>query len=158
MYHVIICPFNPQIGASWVNINIYVSFFPFFKDFIYLFMRHTHTQRQRHRQREEKQAPRREPDMGLDPRTLGLHPEPKTDAQPLSHPCVPIFMFLKFKSELTKNVLKPAWNNEGPCMGVMNASCGSSQGSQLWALGIGIRSGQNLTSSLMIWKMEWMAH
>ena len=43
---------------------------PFF-DFIYLL----ETERQRHRQR-EKQAPRREPDVGLDPRTPGSHPEP----------------------------------------------------------------------------------
>ena len=43
---------------------------------------------QRHRQR-EKQASRREPDVGLDPRTLGSHPELKADAQPLSHPGVP---------------------------------------------------------------------
>ena len=26
-----------------------------------------------------------EPDAGLDPRTLGSHPEPKADTQPLSH-------------------------------------------------------------------------
>ena len=45
-------------------------------------------ERQRHRKREEKQAPCREPDVGLDPRTLGSRPEPKTDAQPLSHPGV----------------------------------------------------------------------
>ena len=30
----------------------------------------------------------REPDAGLDPRILGSHPEPKADAQPLSHPGV----------------------------------------------------------------------
>ena len=45
-------------------------------------------ERQRHRQR-EKQAPCREPDVGLDLRTAGSHPEPKADAQPLSHPDVP---------------------------------------------------------------------
>ena len=38
----------------------------FFKDFIYLFMRDTQRERQRHRKR-EKQAPRRELDVGLDP-------------------------------------------------------------------------------------------
>ena len=37
----------------------------------------------------EKQAPCRELDVGLDPRTAGSHPEPKADAQPLSHPDVP---------------------------------------------------------------------
>ena len=52
-------------------------------------------QRQRHRQR-EKQAPCREPDVGLDPRTPGSHPGPKADAQPLSHPGVPSF-FLKIE-------------------------------------------------------------
>ena len=59
--------------------------------FIYLFIHsfiHSFTrdrERQRHRQR-EKQASHREPDMGLNPRTLGSQSEPKVDAQPLSHP------------------------------------------------------------------------
>ena len=48
-------------------------------------MRDTHRERQRHRQR-EKQSPCREPDVGLDPGTMGSHPEWKADAQPLSHP------------------------------------------------------------------------
>ena len=44
--------------------------------------------RQRHRQR-EKQAPYRKPLGGLESRTPGSHPEPKADAQPLSHPGIP---------------------------------------------------------------------
>ena len=40
-------------------------------------------ERQRHRQK-EKQTPHREPNVGLDPGTLGSHSEPKADAQPLS--------------------------------------------------------------------------
>ncbi|CAD7686283.1 unnamed protein product [Nyctereutes procyonoides] len=36
-------------------------------------------------QRIEKQIPCREPDAALDPRTPGSQPEPKVDAQPLSH-------------------------------------------------------------------------
>ena len=40
---------------------------------------------QRHR-RGEKQAPCREPDVGLDPWTPGSRPEPKAGAKPLSHP------------------------------------------------------------------------
>ena len=52
------------------------------------------TQRgKRHRQR-EKQAPCREPDVGLDPRTPGPRPEPKSDTQPLSHPGAPANTFL----------------------------------------------------------------
>ena len=42
-------------------------------------------ERQRHRRR-EKQAPCREPDMGLDPRTPGSLPGPKAGAKPLSYP------------------------------------------------------------------------
>ena len=43
--------------------------------------------RQRNRQK-EKQAPHREPNMGLHPGTLGSHLELKADTQPLSHPGV----------------------------------------------------------------------
>ena len=52
------------------------------------------TERQRHRQ--EKQAPRREPHVGLDPGTPGSCPELKADAQPLSHPGVPSPICLKW--------------------------------------------------------------
>ena len=48
-------------------------------------MRDTARERDTHRQR-EKQAPRRKPDVGLDPRTPGSHPEPKAGTKPLSHP------------------------------------------------------------------------
>ena len=44
-------------------------------------------ERQRHQR--EKQAPHREPNVGLDPRTLGSCPEPKAEAQPLT-PGVPV--------------------------------------------------------------------
>ena len=64
--------------------------FFFNKDFIYLLMRETHTEieRQRHRQR-EKQAPCREPDVGLDPGSPG------SGAKPLSHLGCPNYGFLK---------------------------------------------------------------
>ena len=61
---------------------------------------HTHTQRERERERErqrhrqrEKQAPCREPDIGLDSGTPGSHPGPKASATPLSHPGIPCFSF-----------------------------------------------------------------
>ena len=53
--------------------------------------------RQRHRQR-EKQAPCREPDIGLNPRTLGSRPELKADPQLLSHSGVPKHPTLDFTS------------------------------------------------------------
>ena len=43
---------------------------------------HTHTQRQRHR---EKQAPCREPDVGLDPGSAVSRSGPKAGTKPLSH-------------------------------------------------------------------------
>ena len=46
---------------------------------IYLFIHERHREGQRHKQR-EKQVPRREPNVGLDPGTPGSRPEPKTDA------------------------------------------------------------------------------
>ena len=61
-------------------------------DFIHLFMRDT--ERETETRQRKKQAPCGEPDAGLDPRTLGSYPEPKADAQPLSHPGIPIFLFL----------------------------------------------------------------
>ena len=51
-------------------------------------MRERERERQRHRQR-EKQAPFGDPDLGLHPRTPRSQPEPKADAQPLSHSGVP---------------------------------------------------------------------
>ena len=57
-------------------------------------MKDTYTETQRHRQR-ENQAPCTEPDVGLDPGTLGSRLEPKVDAQPLSHPGISEIFFLK---------------------------------------------------------------
>ena len=50
-------------------------------------MSDTQRKRQRH-----KQAPHREPDAGLNPKTPGSLLEPKADAQPLRHPGVPHFL------------------------------------------------------------------
>ena len=58
----------------------------FFKRF-YLFIHERHRKKQR-----EKQAPCKEPDVGLDPMTPGSQPEPKADAQPLSYPDAPNFL------------------------------------------------------------------
>ena len=52
-------------------------------------MRDTEGERQRHRQR-EKQAPCREPNIGLDPETPGSRPGPKAGAKLLSHPGIPL--------------------------------------------------------------------
>ena len=70
----------------------------YFKRF-YLFMHegYTERERQRHRQREE-QAPCREPDMGLNPRSPESHTGPKTGAKPLSHPGCPAVLLLIYFS------------------------------------------------------------
>ena len=41
---------------------------------------------------EADSPPSRKPDAGLDLRTPGSRPEPKADAQPLSHPRVPVLL------------------------------------------------------------------
>ena len=51
-------------------------------------------ERQRHRQKKKKQSPLGEPDMVLDPRILGSQPEPKADAQSMSHPGTPSVFIL----------------------------------------------------------------
>ena len=54
----------------------------------FFFIHEGQRERQRHRQR-EKEAPLGEPDVGLNPGTLGSCLEPKADSQPLSHPNIP---------------------------------------------------------------------
>ena len=71
---------TPTLGDVLPN---RVSFL-FFKDFIYLFMRHT--EQEAETQAEGEAGSLREPDVGLDPGTPGSQPQPKADAQPLSHP------------------------------------------------------------------------
>ena len=60
----------------------------------YLFIHERHRERQRHRKR-EKQAPCREPDVGLAPGTSGSCSELKADAQLLSHPASQVQYFIE---------------------------------------------------------------
>ena len=92
--------------VQWLQAKIFKYISQIFKDFI-LFIHERHSKRQRHRQR-EKQAPCQEPDTGLDPRTPGSPPEPKADAQQLSHPGAPYIpdQFFFFISQIFKKYLK----------------------------------------------------
>ena len=56
---------------------------------LFIHKRHTEREGGRDTGRGRKQAPFREPDVGLDPRSPGSRPGPKAGAQPLSHPGVP---------------------------------------------------------------------
>ena len=56
----------------WPPSFIFIFYF-FLRFYLFIHERHTQKERQRHRQR-EKQAPCRELDVGLDPRTPGSHP------------------------------------------------------------------------------------
>ena len=54
--------------------------------------------------------------MGLNPRTLGSWPEPKSDAQPLNHPGVPKMLLINtYHSGIGQNILfwyeLSLWNN-----------------------------------------------
>ena len=57
-------------------------------------MRDTENEREAETQAEEKQAPCREPDVGLDPGIPGSCPGLKAGVKPLSHPGVPGIIFL----------------------------------------------------------------
>ena len=78
-------------------------------------MRDTLREREResmhvHREREKQTPPpSREPDAGLDPRTLGSHPEPKAGAQPLSPPDAHSWLSLRHPETLTVG-----WEAKGP--------------------------------------------
>ena len=69
---------GPRMGP-WGE-GYVLSPFPLFKR-LHLFIHERHRESQRRRQR---QAPCKEPDVGLDPRTPGSRPELKEDAQPLT--------------------------------------------------------------------------
>ena len=73
---------------SLESISYLLNWYIFFKDFIYLFMRNRGGGgRDVGRGRSWLHAGK--PDVGVDPRTAGSCPEPKADAQLLSHPGVP---------------------------------------------------------------------
>ena len=77
-------------GARWLIFGrVHVLFFKIFIKLLFIYSWETQKERQRHRQREEKQAPCKEPDVGLNLGNPGSGPEPKVDAQLLSHPGVP---------------------------------------------------------------------
>ena len=77
--------------------DFFFFFFLRFCLFIHERQRQRETETQRHRQR-EKQAPCREPDVGLDPGTPGSGPESKVGTKPLSHPGIPLKIKLKKKA------------------------------------------------------------
>ena len=71
------------------------------------------TEREAETRQREKQAPCREPDEGLDPRTPGSHPEPNADVKPLSHPGVPSLLIKIFMQKNLENSFlhgKDAWS------------------------------------------------
>ena len=55
-------------------------------------MRDTQRERQRHKQK-EKQAPCKEADVGLHPRTPGSRPGLKADAKAPNHPGIPTYFY-----------------------------------------------------------------
>ena len=82
----------PKLQTQISN-DLLVTFTQVFFLRFYLFIHER--ERQRPRQK-EKQGASREPYVGLDPGTPGSHPEPKADAQLLSHPGIPHSSFFFF--------------------------------------------------------------
>ena len=84
----------------------------FFLKILFTYSWETQRETQGHRQREKKQAPCREPDVGLHPGTPGSCSGPKAGANPLSHPGIPVeylfgnpntFNIVHFDCHKTKN-------------------------------------------------------
>ena len=84
----------------------------------------------------ERQAPQRDADVGLDPGIPGIHPEPKADAQPLSHHVSPrvwfqiSFVWYKYGSSSFRlisitfiEVFRPLTFNLPVSIGLTWASC-----------------------------------
>ena len=107
----------------------------FLIDFIYLFMRHTERGRDIGR--------------GLDPRTSGSQPEPKADAQPLSHPGIPhLFCFnMSFWFPLTRTRVEVG-DKWGP--GPMETCCCFSGSTHLYELLVA-QSSQNTLGRVWLW-------
>ena len=87
----------PAAVSSFLLPFSFLSFF-FFKIYLFIYDRERERERERERQRHrrrEKQAPCREPDVGLDPGTPGSRSGPKAGAKPLSHPGIPLRTFLQ---------------------------------------------------------------
>ena len=68
-------------------------YFILFLKIFNLFIHEKNSEREAEIQAEGEAGSMREPDVGLDPGTLGSHPEPKAEAQLLSHPGVPTSNF-----------------------------------------------------------------
>ena len=67
-------------------------------------MRDRERERQSNRQR-EKQAPCREPNVGLDPGTPGSCPGLKAGTKPLSHPGIPLeCLFIKLQDKVVPQI------------------------------------------------------
>ena len=100
------------------------NLFIYFLKILFIYSRETQRQSQRHRQR-DKQAPCREPNVGLDLRTPGSGPELKADAQPLSHPGVPKAIFLNIASLIPPNnaaLEGCVWGTTSEC--IIHIDCG----------------------------------
>ena len=76
-----------QTNAKTSVVQDFTFIFYFFKDFIYLFMRDT--QRESETQAEGEVGSLQGTQCGARSQDPGSRPEPKADAQPLSHPGVP---------------------------------------------------------------------
>ena len=61
----------------------------FLRFYLFIHKRHTHTHTHTQRGRDIGRERSREPNVELDPRTMGSLPGPKADAQLLSHPGIP---------------------------------------------------------------------
>ena len=85
------CVYKQDVTCCAIEVNVSFSnlFISFFFKILFIH------ERQREREKREKQAPCREPDVGLDFGTPGSHPGLKAGVKLLSHPGIPRMYFFK---------------------------------------------------------------
>ena len=101
---VSIVQFNKYLSHFYYEQN---SIFGSFNRILFIYL-----ESDEHKQVGEEEADSllsREPDVGLDPRTLGSRPEPKADPQPAGPPGRPLFLVLCWESK-SKQYTPSAFN------------------------------------------------
>ena len=98
---------GPQLSST---LSVELTLFLFFLKILFI-SQETHTEKQRHRQR-EKQAPCREPDVGLDPGSLGSRPGPKAGSKLGGRPPRdPLKLTLKIKTAQSLRDRTKVWTH-----------------------------------------------
>ena len=86
--------FKKFLYLGYVLYQLQLAFFLRFYLFIHVSLRHRDREREAETQAEGEAGSMWEPHVGLDPGSPGSGPGPMAGAKPLSHPGIPVILFL----------------------------------------------------------------